>query len=260
MLQQNQLKLKLSKGGPVYGLLNSVPSPLLIEMIGYAGYDFVILDTEHLSVNPESLENMIRAAECAGLTALIRVPNGQPEAITRALDLGAMGVVVPHVCNRTEAEQIVNACRYAPEGMRAIGGGRTTGFGTIDLPTYFKRANQEILVVVMIEDKEGVEKIEEITSVPGIDWVLEGAIDLSQSYGVSGQTQHVLIQQAIVDIAKACQRHSVTFCAIPRDPSQITHWVEQGIKAMLLGQDRGIIFRHLKGYLQQCNKAIATDK
>ncbi|MCL5061488.1 MAG: hypothetical protein M1449_14175, partial [Candidatus Thermoplasmatota archaeon] len=84
MLQTNQLKRALAVGKTAFGLLNSIPSPLLVEMIGYAGYDFVILDMEHVCVNPETLENMVRAAECAGITPLVRVPNAAPEAILRA--------------------------------------------------------------------------------------------------------------------------------------------------------------------------------
>ena len=76
MLRENKLKRALADGKTVFGLLNSIPSPLMVEMIGYTGYDFVVLDMEHVCVNPETLENMVRAAECAGITALIRVPSG----------------------------------------------------------------------------------------------------------------------------------------------------------------------------------------
>ena len=135
MLQINQLKRALADGKTVFGLLNSIPSPLLVEMIGYAGFDFVILDMEHVCLNPETLENMVRAAECAGITPLVRVPNAAPDAILRALDCGAQGIVVPHVRTAAEAVQAVAASRYAPLGTRGISGGRTTGFGTLDLPT-----------------------------------------------------------------------------------------------------------------------------
>lgn len=249
MLQTNRLKQALADGKTVFGLLNSIPSPLVVEMIGYAGYDFVVLDMEHVCVNPETLENMVRAAECAGITALVRVPNAAPEAILRALDCGAQGIVVPHVRNRADAEQAVAASRYYPFGSRGISGGRTTGFGTIDLPTYFERANREIMVVAMIEDQDGVENLGAILSVAGIDMVLEGAIDLSQSYGVPGQAQHPSVQAAIDKIATACADAKVHFCAIPRIEAQLDSWRERGVQAYLLGDDRGISFRALKAHL-----------
>ena len=259
MLQTNRLKRALADGKTVFGLLNSIPSPLMVEMIGYAGYDFVILDMEHLSVNPETLENMVRAAECAGMTALIRVPNASPETILRALDCGAQGVVVPHVSSRSHAEQAVAASRFYPLGNRGISGGRTTGFGTIDLQTYFERANEEIMVVAMIEDQEGVDNLDAILSVAGIDMVLEGAIDLSQSYGVLGQAQHPIVQTAIAKIATACDHHKVKFCAIPRAPGQLSAWKARNVQAYLLGDDRGVSFRALKAHLTEIkNKELVT--
>jgi len=126
MLQTNQLKHALAEGKTVFGLLNSIPLPLMVEMVGYAGYDFVILDMEHVCVNPETLENMVRAAECAGITPLVRVPGAAPEAILRALDCGAQGIVVPHLRNAEEAAQVVAASRYHPLGKRGISGGRAS--------------------------------------------------------------------------------------------------------------------------------------
>ena len=260
MLQSNKLKRALADGKSVFGLFNSIPSPLVVEMIGYAGYDFVILDMEHVCVNPETLENMVRAAECAGLTALVRVPNAAPEAILRALDCGALGIVVPHVRNRADAEQAVAASRYYPLGSRGISGGRTTGFGAIDLPTYFERANAEIMVVAMIEDSEGVANLEEIVSVRGIDMVLEGAIDLSQSYGVPGQAQHPDVQAAITAIATACDHHKVYFCAIPRVADQLGRWKARGVQAYLLGDDRSVSFRALKAHVSAMRKLGAIDE
>jgi 4-hydroxy-2-oxoheptanedioate aldolase len=249
MLKTNRLKQKLAEGAVVRGLLNSMPSALMVEMIGYAGYDFVILDMEHVCVNPETLEHMLRAAECAGLPALVRVPAGSVDAITRALDAGAMGVVLPHIRTADDARLAVQASRYHPLGQRGISGGRTTGFGTIALSDYFELANREIMVVAMIEDVEGVENIDDILNVPGIDMVLEGAIDLSQSFGVPGQAQHARVQAALRRIADACDAHRVPFCAIPREAGQQRAWLECGVRAFLLGDDRGVSFRALKAHV-----------
>ena len=248
MLKLNRLKQKLGEGATVHGLLNSMPSALMVEMIAYAGYDFVILDMEHVCVNPETLEHMLRAAECAGLPALVRVPAGSVDAITRVLDAGAQGVVLPHIRTADDARSAVLASRYHPLGQRGISGGRTTGFGTIALADYFGQANREIMVVAMIEDAEGVDNIDAILSVPGIDMVLEGAIDLSQSLGWPGQAQHPLVQESIGRVAAACLRHKVPFCAIPRAPGQHGGWLERGVHAFLLGDDRGVCFRALQAH------------
>lgn len=249
MLRTNRLKRALAEGKTVFGLLNSIPSPLVVEMIGYAGFDFVILDMEHVCLNPETLENMVRAAECAGITPLVRVPIAAPDVILRALDCGAQGVVVPHVQSGAEAAQAVAASRYAPLGTRGISGGRTTGFGTTDLATYLARANSEIMVVAMIEDRAGVDALDAILAVVGIDLVLEGAIDLSQSYGVPGDAQHPIVQDAIAKIAAGCAARGTPFCAIPRTAEQTTTWKARGVQAYLLGDDRGVSFRALKAHL-----------
>lgn len=246
MLQPNRLKAALAAGRDVFGLINSLPLPLMTEMIGYAGFDFVILDLEHVGVNPQTLENMIRAAECAGTTALVRVPWAAPDIILRVLDAGAQGIVVPHVCSRATAELAVDSARYHPLGKRGIAGGRTTGFGTLTLPEYMERANRELMVVAMIENRAGVDAIEEIVAVPGIDMVLEGAIDLSQSLGVPADAQHPAVQAAIRRIAQACQARGVPFCAIPRAAGQCEQWREQGVRAFLLGDDRATAFRAMK--------------
>lgn len=110
-------------------------------------------------------------------------------------------------------------------------------------------ANREIMVVAMIEDGAGVENIDAIAAVPGIDMILEGAIDLSQSLGVPGQAQHPAVQEAIRRVAAACAAHGVPFCAIPRADGQHEAWCEAGVRAFLLGDDRGVSFRALKANL-----------
>ncbi|EAZ97702.1 HpcH/HpaI aldolase family protein [Marinobacter sp. ELB17] len=249
MLTTNTTKHKLSEGKAVYGLLNAVPSTWLVEMIGYAGYDFVILDTEHLSTNPETVEHMIRAAECAGITPLVRVPGPDVGAIARALDSGAQGIVVPRVRNAREARAVVSMARYAPLGERGITGGRTTGFGTIPLGRYLAEANREILVVLMIEDTEGLSNCEEIANVPGVDWLLEGAVDLSQSLGVAGDPFHPSVQDAITGLAETCRKADRHFCALPRNAEQLAHWRVWDAQVFLLGEDRSLLFRQLKSHL-----------
>ncbi|MBU3891045.1 HpcH/HpaI aldolase/citrate lyase family protein [Methylosinus sp. KRF6] len=249
MLRRNEFKAALGAAErPLVGLINSVPAPLLVEMLGYAGYDFVVIDQEHAAPNPETLENLIRAAECSGVTPLVRMPGAASDAILHALDAGAQGVVIPHVRNADEARAAVRASRYHPLGERGISGGRTTGFGSLTLPDYFSLANAEILVAVMIEDREGVEAIDEIVAVPGVDLVIEGAIDLSQSYGAPAQAQHPDVLTAVAHVAACCRAAGVAFCAVPRVDGQLDAWLERGVHTFLIGDDRGVAFGALKAH------------
>lgn len=244
-LGKNRLKQSSREGRPAFGLFCSIPSPVVVEMIGHAGYDFVIVDTEHVLINPETLENMIRAGEAVGLTVLVRVPDTSPGPILRALDGGAQGIVVPHVKTRADAEAAVRASRYYPLGERSLNGGRPAGFGKSNLVEYMQKANEEVLVVVMIEDREGVENIEEILSVPGVDMVLEGAADLSQSYGMPWQTRGEMVKEALQHVQEEAAKKGVPYCAIPRVPEDIQDWVNRGVSTFVLGDERGISFRAL---------------
>jgi staphyloferrin B biosynthesis citrate synthase len=255
MLKPNAVKARLAAGAQVHGLFCSIPSPALVEMIGCAGYDFTILDSEHTLVDPQQLENLVRAAEAVDLVPFVRVPEADPGAILRALDAGAMGVVVPHVRNRSDVDVAVRAARYAPEGMRSLNGGRVPGFGRIELTEYVRRANEEIMVVAMIEDAEGVEDLPAILDGGGVDLVLEGAADLSQSYGFPWQTRHPQVREALRRVHRECADREVPFCAIPRTPEDHTAWREAGVRAFVLGEERGLAARALRDHLDKHREA-----
>lgn len=142
-------------------------------------------------------------------------------------------------------------------GRRGITGGRTTGFGTLPLKDYLQRANREILVVLMIEDQEGLENRDAIMSVPGVDWVLPGAVDLSQSLGCPGEPLHPKVTEAIDAIARSCRGLQVEFCALPRTSAQLNEWHEWGTRVFLLGEDRSLLFRHLKSHLASSRSGSA---
>ncbi|ASS74026.1 siderophore biosynthesis protein SbnG [Tumebacillus algifaecis] len=249
MLRENVLKRKLQQGETVFGLICSVPHPTMVEMIAAADYDFVIIDTEHVLINPETLENMLRAADASGITALVRVQDAAPNTILRVLDAGAHGVVVPHVRTKEEAEAIVKASRYYPQGMRSLNGGRPADFAKIDLQGYLTYANEQVMVVPMIENREGVDNAADIASVPGVDMILEGAADLSQSYGLPWQTRSETVQSALAQAAAAVRAQGVPYCAIPRALEDVALWQERGVTAFVLGEERGTAFRALRTHL-----------
>ncbi|KPC60924.1 HpcH/HpaI aldolase family protein [Streptomyces chattanoogensis] len=251
MLRTNQVRQKLAAGEEVHGLFSTLPEPAMIEMIGCAGYDFVIVDTEHTLVGPHRLENLIRAAEANGLTPFVRVPEADPGAVLRALDAGAMGIVVPHVRTRADVDATIRAARYAPEGMRSLNGGRGPGFGLIDAAEYIRRANEEIMLIPLIEDAEGVAAIDGILAPGGVDLVLPGPGDLSQSYGVPWQVRHPRVQEAVRTVRAACARHSVPFCAMSTTPERRAEWRADGVTAFVLGEDRDLTARALRGHLQR---------
>lgn len=243
---KNKVKEMIQNNEKVFGVFCSIPNPLVVEMIGHAGCDFVIIDTEHASINPETVEHMIRAAEAVGLTPFVRVSENSEGVILRALDAGAKGVVVPHIRTVEDAQKAVQASRYYPLGKRSLNGGRPAAFGRESLIDYIEQANQEMMVILMIEDSEGIENLDDILSVEGVDMILEGAADLSQSYGVPWQTRSERVKEGIETIHQKSRQYSVPFCAIPRSAEDVQIWLAKQAAALVMGDDRGIFFRSLR--------------
>ena len=204
----NQLKSKLAAGRVVVGSFVYVPSPQLTEIIGLIGFDFVVIDMEHGPVDMGVAENMVRAAELAGVTPIIRVTHNTPHLILRALDIGALGVHVPEVSDAHEGKAVVASVKYAPQGQRGLAGVRAAKYGLKDsLPEYAAAANQQTMVIVHIEDVKAVENLDALLAVEGIDVYFLGPTDLSNSLGIPGQSKDPkvigLVEDSIKQIAGA---------------------------------------------------------
>ncbi|MBT2747403.1 MULTISPECIES: aldolase/citrate lyase family protein [unclassified Lysobacter] len=236
------------------GLLNSLPAPLLCEMIGRAGYDFIVLDLEHLLVSPDQLQHAIRACELGGCEPWVRVPEVDVKLIGRVLDAGAKGIVIPRLETVDEAMRAVSAARFPPLGRRGITGGRVTGFGQIGLDEYIETANRQIRVVPMIESAAGVAALSEILAVPGISMVMEGALDLALDLGLGPNPTHPDVWTALQRIAERCRAAGVAFCANPRNDEQREHWAKQDIAWWLAGEDRGVLQAALRNHLSVLRK------
>ena len=195
----NKMKDKLLAGKPALGLSMMIPSIQLVEMAGHLGYDWVLLDCEHGSLNLETVEAMVIAAEANGITPIIRPYKNYFELIGQYMDRGVKGIQAPHVNTAEEAQAIVNAVKYPPLGNRSIAvGTRAAGYGfNLTKSEYVKRANQDLLICVQIEEKLAVTNIEQIAAVPGVDVLFVGPSDLSQSLGHPGEASHPKIKPVI---------------------------------------------------------------
>jgi 4-hydroxy-2-oxoheptanedioate aldolase len=231
-----------------------------VELIAHAGFDFVVIDTEHTLLNPETLEHMVRAAHAASLSVLVRVADASPAAIGKVLDAGASGILVPRIRGAGETHAVVRAALYAPQGERGLNAGRSTSFGATSLIEYVERANDETVVGVMIEDQEGLSNVDEVLGVPGLDFVMEGAADLSQSLGVSWQTRHPAVVEAITSLQAAASTRHIPFCAVPRVLEDFGKWWDLGVRLFVLGDERGVAFRALQTHVQRFRAAIPSKE
>jgi 4-hydroxy-2-oxoheptanedioate aldolase len=210
-----KVKQKLARGEIVFGSFLHLPSPEIVEIYGLAGYDLVILDTEHGPMGFESLQNMARAADVHGMGTVVRIPAGAHQRILSVLEIETSGVVVPHVNDAEAGRNVVREAKYYPLGRRGLATtARAGNYGTVEIADYCKRANDGTLVIVQIENLQAAEKSQEIAAVEGIDMLLVGPRDMSQSAGEPGNVNHPDVQAAMAKVAKsalACGKVASTF-------------------------------------------------
>ena len=206
---------------------------------------------------------MIRACEIGGATPLVRIPESvpgeYPGVILRILDLGAMGVIVPHVDTREEAQAVVDAVKYAPAGRRGMFDvGRQTGYGTrMSAQEYVKRANEETLVVVMIESTEGLANVDDILSVDGVDVVQIGSSDLSASMGFRGDLAAPQVVAAIDRIVAAARKHGVapgvgSFAGF--SPERMRHYLQTGAQFVNI-TTQGLLLAGVRHWQERLHEA-----
>lgn len=184
-MRSNKTKRKLQVGEPVLGAMMNIPAPALVELSGYAGFDFVFIDCEHGAIGIESLTEMVRAADNHDLTPIVRVPRNTPDVISTVLDIGAQGIIVPGVSTSNDAEHAVRSAKYSPLGMRGVGNGRVRGYGQLmSVKEFVPKANAETMVVAILEHIDVVENLDAILDVGGLDVFIVGSNDLSQSMGL----------------------------------------------------------------------------
>jgi 2-keto-3-deoxy-L-rhamnonate aldolase RhmA len=177
-----RLRQALNEKRPFLGIQCFIGTPTIIEVLGQLEFDFVMIDTEHTSLNPETVEYMVRVADSVNVTPLVRVAANDPILIMKALDTGAAGVIVPHVLNAEDAKRAVEAAKYAPHGQRGVCSGvRGAGFSKEGFVRHWRHANENVLVIPILEDLEAIDNAVEIMSVPGVELVWFGPGDLAQS-------------------------------------------------------------------------------
>ncbi|MBU2549813.1 MAG: aldolase [Proteobacteria bacterium] len=188
MRKPNTLKKRLKQGEAVFGPWCVLPSSAVANITAAAGMDFIIIDMEHGPASFETAEDMVRAMESEGCCPLVRVGDRTESTILRALDIGAHGVIAPHVESGADAQDVVSFVKYWPLGTRGFSPyTRAGGYGGGDITAHADRENQETLTAVILEGKAGLANLEAILSVSELDLVYIGAYDLSQAMGMPGQ-------------------------------------------------------------------------
>jgi len=251
-LKKNNLREVLKVGKNVFGPFMKFTDPAAVEIMGFAGFDFVIIDAEHGPISMQNAQNMIRAAETANITPVIRVSNNDEALILRALDIGAQGIEIPQINSRYDAERAVKSAKYSPRGKRGVCRYvRAANYSSMDKFEYFKSANSETMIIAHIEGVEGINNLDEILSVPGIDVIFIGPYDLSQSLGVPGEVNHPLVKEKMKEVVLKCKKNKVAVGTFADDIKTAKFWVSLGVQYMSFSVDVGILYETSKNMISQ---------
>ena len=254
----NNLKEKL-KQRKVFGIQIMRCSPAAVEVLARNGYDYVLIDAEHTAVDVTDLKEMILAARLHGISPIARVTGPYPVEIRKAFEMGAEGVIIPHIKTRAEMELCVQSAKFPPLGRRGYDCAvRSAGFGAgdYDADAYITNSNETELVIPMAEDHEFIENIDEILSVPGVDAISFGPADfaLSKNIRVFYKMDMPEVAEALKTIVTKAGEKGIYVMApaLPATSEMIQHMAEIGVSMLSVGTDLG----HLNTSLQNTKKLV----
>jgi 2-keto-3-deoxy-L-rhamnonate aldolase RhmA len=253
--ERNSLIQLVEQGVVPLGIQCFTGHPALIEILGATGYDFIMICTEHTGLSPRALEDTIRAAEVAGLVPLVRVPDKHDEAdIRRALEAGAMGLVVPQIRNAADMRAAIDAAQFPPQGSRGMCPSiRAAGYALTDWDKYVAWNNSEVLIIPLIEHPEAVANIEEICALKDVRMLIFGPGDFGQALGLGMQMLNSdKIRKAFEHVVAVAKKHDVLVIggpAVSVTPDACRKAVADGVRLFLLGLDT-------LGFRQYCEQTV----
>lgn len=223
------LKNKLKNNEITIGSWITIGHPSVVEIMASAGFDWLVIDMEHTSIDYAVAQNLISTIQANNMKALVRVSKNEEVIIKRVLDIGADGIVVPMVKSRADANEAISYAKYPPQGKRGVGLFRAQKYGT-GFDEYKKWINEELVIIAQIEHIEAVNNIDEIVTTDDIDGVIIGPYDLSGSMGYPGEFHRDDVKNAISKVLKSCKKHAVPsgFHIIESDPRKLQEKINEG--------------------------------
>jgi 2-keto-3-deoxy-L-rhamnonate aldolase RhmA len=247
-MRANRVKQLLREGKTVFGCsVSMIRSAEIARILAAAGLDWTYLDSEHGGFDLETLQDLIRAANDSGLCPIVRVADLQYSLVARALDCGAQGILFPRVESPELLAQAISWTRFPPEGVRGFGLQPVhLGYETAAMPEIIAHMNANTMVVLQIETKTALDRVDELLSVPGIDAVMVGPADLSTSLGVPGEFDHPKMVGAIERIKESCIRHGVAPGIHMRQLNLVQKWRDRGLRFLSCNSEIGYMLEKAK--------------
>lgn len=248
----NPVKQKLRAGEVVPGqMVLELFTPGIGPMLAAAGMEFVIYDMEHGRCDLALASEMIASCRGSSIVPMVRVPDPRSSPLSRVLDLGARGVMVPRVETRAEAENIVAELKYAPLGRRGVALGIAHDLYSAGDGSYFERANDDTMIIVIVETVKAFDNLHDILSVPGIDVAWMGHYDLTVSMGIPAQFDHPRFLAAMDALVEACKQYGLAPGFLPPTPDSAAQWIRRGFRALSLGSDIGVFLQAVRSFKSQ---------
>lgn len=240
----NSVKKALQEGKLQLGCgFAQLRSPEVARILAAAGFHWTFLDSEHGGFDQETLQDLCQAAKAVGLVPFVRVADLQYALVARALDCGAQGIIFPRVESPELLERAVSWTRFPPVGVRGFGLAPThVEYERVTIPQVIDHMNENVMAVLQIETRLAVDRREELLSIPGIDVVLVGPVDLSISLGVPGDFQHPKMVEAMEKIRDSCLQHGVIPGTQTRTLVLAKFWKERGMLFLGCGSETGFLF------------------
>jgi len=239
----NKVKRALAQGELQLGTsIAQFRSPEVLRIYAAAGFHWVFIDGEHGGFGIETIQDLCRASNDTGLCPVVRVASMEYDLVARALDNGAQGVIFPRVESRELLEQAVAWTKFPPIGVRGFGlAPVNVNYVKSTIPEILEHVNRESMVVLQIETQKAVDMCDELISVPGVDAVMVGPVDLSISLGVPGEFEHPKMVAAMEAIRDSCIRHNVAPGTQTRNLALAKFWRDRGMKFLGCSSDTGML-------------------
>jgi len=250
----NRVKDLLRAGKPAFGAIVTMPSAQVAQVMARAGFDLLLIDLEHGPIDLPSAHSMIAATAGTDTVPMARIAANVPALAKPLLDAGALGIAVPMVCTRAEAEAAASAVRYPPLGQRMWGPFYAPLRWNMPMPAYMRAANEDVLSLITIEHPDAVANIEEIVLAKGVDVAVIGPGDMATSMGHFGQVEHPAVQEAMQRAEGVVLRSGIALGGVAFSPEHANLMVAKGYRMVFLGFDWSLLLKGASQVLTGINR------
>ena len=252
---KNALRHKLRNKETTYGLWVTAAAPEITEAAVALGLDWVCIDMEHGHQGFHDVMDHLRVVRGSGTAAIVRVPGIEMSSVKRSLDMGAHGVIVPYMQNHADVEAAFSYGRYPPRGVRGVCGDRAVKWG-LDFHGYLRSADEETLIIPLIETRGAVEDIDAILETPGLEAIFFGPADMSASYGYLGEWEGPGVAEHILNVRAKADAKGISAGVLSRSADEVALRRDQGFRMVGLGADMSLLI----GAVRERLNAVVWDR